>query len=100
MISRFAFLALVLSSAALLPKSAWSAEPAHAGWTPELILQVKVLTEPTASPDGGQLAYVVAAPSMEEEKSEWLSQVYLSRADGTGAQQLTRGANSCDHPNS
>lgn len=91
-------LPVLLLTVFAIPCSAWCADPARAGWTPELMLQVKVVSEPTASPDGEQVAYVVATPAMEGEESEWLSQIHVSHADGTGAMQITRGTHSSKAP--
>ena len=90
-------LALSLSFALFAPFVS-GAEPARSGWTPELILKIKVVSEPAMSPDGSLVAYVVAAPEMEGEKSEWVSQIHLAKADGSGRKQLTRGEKSSTAP--
>jgi dipeptidyl aminopeptidase/acylaminoacyl peptidase len=60
-------------------------------WTPDLAFKVKRVSQVTVSPDGKRVAYVVATAEMEGEKSEWLSQIHVARADGSGSLQLTRG---------
>lgn len=98
MLFRSIFRVVVLTYLVVLSPAVWGADPPRSGWTPESILQLKVVSEPTASPDGAGVAFVVAAPNMEGEKSEWLSQIHLSKADGSGAVQLTRGAHSSTAP--
>jgi dipeptidyl aminopeptidase/acylaminoacyl peptidase len=71
--------------------------PASA-WTPELMMTVKRVSAVTPSPDGQQVAFVVAEALMEGEKSEWLSHVHLAAADGSGSRQLTRGEKSATVP--
>jgi dipeptidyl aminopeptidase/acylaminoacyl peptidase len=72
--------------------------PAVAGWTPELMMTTKRVTAVVPSPDGRQAVFVAADAVMEGEKSEWLSQLHLAAADGSGARQLTRGDKSATAP--
>ncbi|MSR57859.1 MAG: S9 family peptidase [Planctomycetaceae bacterium] len=81
-----AVVCLVASSATIA-----GAEAKLAGWTPELVLKVKTVTEPTVSPDGSRIAFVVSTAVTEGEKSEWLSQVHVAGSDGSNPLQLTRG---------
>ncbi len=67
-------------------------------WTPDLAFQVKRVSQVAVSPDGTRVAYVVASAQMEGEKSEWLSQIWVAGAAGSGAQQLTRGEKSSSAP--
>jgi dipeptidyl aminopeptidase/acylaminoacyl peptidase len=69
-----------------------------APWTPEGAFKVKRVTAPRVSPDGARVAYVVGEAQMEGEKSEWLSQIHVARADGSGSFQLTRGDKSATAP--
>jgi dipeptidyl aminopeptidase/acylaminoacyl peptidase len=69
-----------------------------AAWTPEGAFAVKRVTAPRVSPDGTRVAYVVAEAQVEGEKSEWLSQIHVARADGSGSFQLTRGDKSASAP--
>src|SRR5207247_1155143 len=69
-----------------------------APWTPEGAFKVKRVTAPRVSPDGARVAYVVGEAQMEGEKSEWLSQIQVGRADGSGSFQLTRGDKSATAP--
>jgi len=93
------FLARLLAAAwvaALLPLSA-SAQEAQ-GWTPELSMRYHAVQGTAVSPDGSQLAWVVRAPVMEEEKSEYLSHIWIGNADGSRATQFTRGEHSATSP--
>jgi dipeptidyl aminopeptidase/acylaminoacyl peptidase len=69
-----------------------------AGWTPELTFKVKRVGTVRVSPDGSRAAFVVGAAVMEGEKSEWVSQIHVAGADGTGAFQLTRSEKSSTAP--
>ncbi|HEX6739596.1 MAG TPA: hypothetical protein VF310_15055, partial [Vicinamibacteria bacterium] len=69
-----------------------------AGWSPEVAFKVKRVSAVRVSPDGARAVFVVATPAMEGEKSEWLSQVYVGRADGSGAFALTQGDKSATAP--
>jgi dipeptidyl aminopeptidase/acylaminoacyl peptidase len=60
-------------------------------WTPDYAFRVKRVTVPRVSPDGTRVAFLVGTPAMDGEKSEWVSQVHVARADGTASFQLTRG---------
>jgi dipeptidyl aminopeptidase/acylaminoacyl peptidase len=67
-------------------------------WTPEYAFKVKRVTSVRVSPDGSRVAFVVATPAMDGEKSEWVSQVHVARADGSSTFQLTRGEKSATAP--
>src|SRR5262245_14457130 len=68
------------------------------GWSPEVAFKVKRVTAPRLSPDGSRVAFVVGTAAMDGEKSEWLSQVHLARADGSGSFALTQGEKSSTAP--
>jgi dipeptidyl aminopeptidase/acylaminoacyl peptidase len=89
--------ALVLTAALYVPGHA-NAAPAAEKWTPDYAFQVKRVTSVRVSPDGSRVAFLVATPALEGEKSEWVSQVYVARSDGSGALQLTRGEKSATAP--
>lgn len=69
--------------------------PASPQWTPELVLRVKRIDGVRVSPDGSRVAFEVAAALMDEETSEWRSQIFLAPTatgpQGPQAVQLTRG---------
>lgn len=67
-------------------------------WTPALMMQVQRVGSVQVSPDGRQVAFAVRAAVMEQDKSEYRTHIYLAHADGSQAQQLTRGEHSCDDP--
>ena len=68
------------------------------GWTVDTMMKVRRVTEVTPSPDGRRVAFVVADAVMEGETSEWVSQIRLAAADGSGSRQLTRGEKSSTSP--
>jgi dipeptidyl aminopeptidase/acylaminoacyl peptidase len=71
---------------------------APATWTPELTLTVKRVPAVVPSPDGSQVAFVVGEAVTEGERSEWVTQVHVAAADGSGSRQLTRGEKSSSEP--
>lgn len=75
-----------------------AADQKPAGWTPELMLKARTVGEPTVSPDGRRVAFVVSSAVTEGEKSEWLSQIHLVGSDGANPLQLTRGDKSATAP--
>lgn len=83
-------------SAILLAAAAWCQTPA--AWTPELSMQVRPVGDVTPSPDGKLVAYTESHAVIEAEKSEVDTQIFLARADGSHAAQLTRGEKSATSP--
>jgi dipeptidyl aminopeptidase/acylaminoacyl peptidase len=71
---------------------------AAADWSPDLALRVKRVQAVRPSPDGSRVAFVVGAAAVEGEKSEWLSQVWVAKSDGSGAFALTSGDKSSTAP--
>ena len=68
-----------------------AADPKPTGWTPELMFKAKGVAEVSVSPDGKRVAFSVSTPVMDGERSEWLSQIYVSTAGANQSMQLTRG---------
>ena len=75
-----------------------TAQTPPAAWTPELMMTVKRVTAVVPSPDGTQVAFVVGDAVIEGERSEWVNQIHLAAADGSGSRQLTRGEKSARRP--
>ncbi len=67
-------------------------------WTAESIMKYKNITETNSSPDGRYVAYVVREAVMEEEKSEYNSQIWVASVDGAFNVQYTRGDKSSMSP--
>ncbi len=67
-------------------------------WTAEKIMQYKNIVDTNISPDGKYIAYVVRAPIMDGEKSEYNSQIWMAAADGSFNLQYTRGQKSSTAP--
>ncbi len=67
-------------------------------WTPEKMMQYKNITDTNISPDGKYIAYVVRAPIMEGEKSEYNTQIWVAASDGSFDLQYTRGEKSSTAP--
>jgi dipeptidyl aminopeptidase/acylaminoacyl peptidase len=94
---RVASLSVVVLTA-IVPALSGRAGANDVRWSPELAFKVKRVGSVRVSPDGRRVAYVVGTAAMEGEKSEWISQVWVAGADGTGAVQLTRGDKSSTAP--
>jgi len=85
-------------AAALLGVAALAAPEGAGEWTPARALHVKRVGPVRVSPDGTRAAFVVGTAVMDGEKSEWVSQVHVARADGAGSFQLTRSETSSTAP--
>ncbi len=59
-------------------------------WTPELSMQIQSVASVTVSPDGSRVVWAQSKAAMTGEQSEWISQIYLARSDGSERIQLTR----------
>jgi len=67
-------------------------------WTPDQQMKVKGVGEVQVSPDGRRVAFTVTEQVMAADKSEQRTHIWLARADGSEAYQLTRGDKSCTSP--
>lgn len=74
------------------------AEPAPTAWTPESMMQIKGVGNVRISPDGTRVAFTVTAPVMTDEKSEYLTQIWLAKTDGSEAFQATHAEKSSQNP--
>lgn len=85
-------IALVLVSVPLIAQ--------ETGWTAKSMMAFKrVGTGGTAvSPDGARIAYTIATPVMEGEKSEFLTHIWLVSSDGKTNVPYTSGEKSCTNP--
>lgn len=83
---------------ALTAVGALFAQETAQGWTPALMIQFKRVGATAVSADGRLIAYTVSEPVMTEEKSEYLTHVWVVSADGKVNRQLTRGEKSCTNP--
>ena len=72
---------IALTIVALLPGA--PLETADRGWSPELLLEVKRISDVVPSPDATRVAFVASEAVMEGDKSEWLSHVHVANADGS-----------------
>lgn len=67
-------------------------------WTPEQMLQMKRVGMVVPSPDGTAVAYTVRQAIVDANRSEYLTQIFVARADGSQRRQLTRSNVSSDSP--
>src|SRR5262245_37313779 len=67
-------------------------------WTPALTLKVNRVGSVQVSPNSKRVAYTVRQAVMENDHSEYRTQIYLAHTDGSKSWQLTQGEKSCDDP--
>jgi Tol biopolymer transport system component len=67
-------------------------------WTPGFMIQYQRLGGTDISPDGNWVAYELSIPQMEDDKSEFLTHIWLVSADGQRNFQLTQGDVSARSP--
>ena len=72
--------------------------PLGAQWTPEEMMKVKSVGSVQASPDGKRLVFTVTEPVLTEDKSEFLTQVWMAKADGSEVYPFTFGDKSSTNP--
>lgn len=68
------------------------------GWTPGLSMQYRAVSGSDVSPDANLVAFVLRAPVMEEEESEYLSHIWVVPSTGGSPRQFTRGQESATSP--
>jgi dipeptidyl aminopeptidase/acylaminoacyl peptidase len=88
----------VLKIALLILIAAGLAFPLQAQWTPEEMMKVKTVGGVQVSPDGKRVLYTVTEPVMTEDKSEYLTQIWMAAADGTESFPFTFGDKSSTNP--
>ena len=88
----------VLKIALLILAAAGLAFPLQAQWTPEEMMKVKAVGGVQVSPDGRRVVYTVTEPVMTEDKSEYLTQIWMAAADGSGSCQFTFGEKTSSNP--
>ena len=72
--------------------------PLRAQWTPEEMMKVKSIGSVLVSPDGKRAVFTVIEPVMTEDKSEFTTQVWMAKADGSEAFPFTSGDKSSTNP--
>lgn len=88
---RFAivFVVVLMSSVAAFSQNTWS---------PEMQVKVKAIGTPRVSPDAKWAVYTVSNETMSTDKSEYVSQVWMSSTDGKEKMQLTFADKSSTNP--
>jgi dipeptidyl aminopeptidase/acylaminoacyl peptidase len=74
-----------------------SAAAAQGAWTTDEMMKLKTVAGVQVSPDGKRVVYTVNAPVMTADKSEYLTHVWMAKADGSDAHQFTFGEKSCSN---
>ena len=67
-------------------------------WTPRLSMQVRSIGAVVPSPDGRLAVYTQNHVSLDPEKSRWIAQLFLARADGSSRIQLTQDESGASSP--
>jgi dipeptidyl aminopeptidase/acylaminoacyl peptidase len=73
-------------------------QTAATAWTPDLEMKVKAVGAVRVSRDGKNVAYTVSSPVMTSERSEFVTQIWISSIDGSNPIQLTFAEKSSDNP--
>ncbi len=81
-----------------MPEHIPATAPATRRWPVESRLAYPAIQEVAPSPDGRQVAYTVREPLLTDEKSEFLTHLYLATRDGGEPVQLTYGDSSDSSP--
>jgi dipeptidyl aminopeptidase/acylaminoacyl peptidase len=71
------------------------AAAAQSGWTTDDIRKLKTVTGVQVSPDGKRVVYTVNMPVMAADKSEYLTHIWMAKADGSDTYQFTFGEKPC-----
>lgn len=90
--------ALLLGLAMFVSIQSAEAQATRTGWTPELMLQVRRVASVRPSPDAKRVAYTIAEAVMTDDRSEFVSQIWIANADGSGATQMTFATKSSANP--
>jgi len=67
-------------------------------WTPNESMKIKSISQVNMSEDGKYITYVVREAIMEEEKSEYLSQIWVSATDKSFNEKYTHSNKSSTSP--
>lgn len=86
-----AFVILISSALAL-------AQDGTPVWSPERQVRTRAVGSPRISPDGKLVVYTVNDAVMTADKSEFVTQLWLAKTDGSGSRQLTFGEKSSTNP--
>lgn len=60
-------------------------------WSPEQTLKMKNVVSVQPSPDGSKVVYAVREAVMTDDRSEYVSQIFLTDASGANTVRLTKG---------
>jgi dipeptidyl aminopeptidase/acylaminoacyl peptidase len=71
---------------------------ARAQWTPEEQMKVRAVSGVQVSPDGKHVLFTVSDALMTEDKSEYITQIWMANSDGSGSYQFTFGDKSSANP--
>jgi dipeptidyl aminopeptidase/acylaminoacyl peptidase len=75
-----------------------SPETKTTGWTPAESMKVRSVAAVQPSPDGRRAVFTVTEAVMTADKSEMLTHIWVSDAEGAEARPFTSGERSADHP--
>lgn len=73
-------------------------DPLNYFWSPEKIMKMKSISAVQVSPDGNKVVYAVRSALMNEEKSEYINQLFVANSDGLGTKPLTQDEKNNTNP--
>ena len=74
------------------------AAPLAGQWTPEEMMKLRSVGVPRVSPDGKLAVFVVSTAVMTDDKSEFLTHLWMAATDGSWSRQFTFGDKSSGGP--
>ena len=89
---------ILTAAAALMLVTELASAQATAKWTPDDMMKVHQVGGAQPSPDGRWVAFTVNDAVMTDDKSEYLTHLWLAATDGSRARQLTFGDKSSTSP--
>ena len=75
-----------------------AAEESAEKWTPAEMMRVSRVGNVRISSGGDRVVYTVAEAIMDEEKSEYLTHIYMAKTDGSETFRFTSGEQSANNP--
>ncbi|MFQ5676838.1 MAG: prolyl oligopeptidase family serine peptidase, partial [bacterium] len=89
----FLFILFSLQADGLLSQKA-----AETVWTPNDLIKIKSVGDVRVSPDGKRVLFTVREAVMTDDKSEYLTHIWIAQSNVSEAYQVTAGEKSCTNP--
>lgn len=68
------------------------------GWTPEDMMQLNSIGNVQMSPNGKRVVFTMRQAAISEDKSGYLTHIFLADTNGADVRQMTSGEQSCTKP--